>query len=101
MNRTEEEYRILAEESQHKFLDMDLKLKKEREKVLECHKLIAVCYTYLKSADDILEEVTSGYSDEEMMNQSWVRDLMVVLERGRYYASEGLISNVYKNEDAG
>lgn len=87
-DRTEEEYRLLAEESQEKFNTMRKELDAMSRRIKDVQKQLAICYTFFKSADDILDEVVG--SSDEMLEQTWLRDIYVLLERGRYYSSEAL-----------
>lgn len=87
-DRTEEEYRLLAEESQEKFNKMKAEQDEMSKRIKELQKQLAICYTFFKSADDILDEVVGDAG--EMLEQTWLRDIYVLLERGRFYSSEAL-----------
>lgn len=90
-NKTEEEYRLLAEESKERFDELTERIELEVGKNTELFKIICVAYSFFRLMDDTLDNVGT---DEELGAMGWVQELSTLASMGRTEMSNILEKNI-------
>ena len=90
-NKTDEEYRLLAEDFKERYEEL-LHLKSvEVEKNVEYYKLLCMCYSLFRLSDDRLEIVLE---EPENRNVDWIKELSILSKMGRTEISEILETSI-------
>lgn len=84
-NKTDEEYRLLAEDFKERYEELLQSKGIEIEKNLEYYKLLCLCYSLFRLADDRLEIVLE---EPENQNIDWIKELATLAKMGRTETSE-------------
>lgn len=89
-NKTEEEYRLLAEESKERFDELTQRIEVELENNNDLFKIICMGYSLFRLIDETLDNVGR---DEELGAMGWIQELSLLASLGRTE-----MSNIIENK---